>query len=418
MEMPRRRSAVGEAAGRWSLRLAVAATLSVLVLLPAPAGALNFEEWVQGLTVTPFLSERVEYQSNVFQTPNHAQGDTIFKTIPGFLAELSRGPFAASVGYRAEILNYVTLTDQNTTNHFGVVQLKLDYSRLKLQLKNDFVETTDPPGSELTGPIKSQTNVLAPTAEYRLTERFSLGVNYAWTHINYPGNAPAGTPNEQQNQAVQQLNEDQHMGGATVWGKFLPKADVGLTGQYGSQTFHNDPSRNTHMTIGALALRGDLTSKLSSTFRIGVEHQEATNVAPSFTGLIMGGGFLYQITERTQLSATLDRGPQASIFANAQYYISTTGWLGLRHDFPGRKLSFWLRAGAGEDTYNTKQPTGFGTNTKYRVDTLVGASTGLDYAIRPWLRTGIDYTFQQRTSNFPQFNYDNNKVSGRMTVQF
>src|SRR5215468_4816944 len=217
MQMPRRRGGTGEAAGRWSMRLAAVAVLSASALLPAPASALNFEEWVQGLTVTPFFSERVEYQSNVFQTPNHERGDTIFKTIPGFLAELSRGPFAASVGYRAEILNYVALSDQNTVNHFGVVQLKYDLPRLKLQLKNDFVETTDPPGSELTGPIKSQTNVLAPTAEYRLTERFSLGVNYAWTHINYPGNAPAGTPNEQQNQAVQQLNEDQHMGGATVW---------------------------------------------------------------------------------------------------------------------------------------------------------------------------------------------------------
>ena len=418
MEMPRRRSAVGEAASRCSLRLAAVAVLSALAFLPAPVAALNLEEWVQGLTVTPFLSQKVEYQSNVFQTPNHAQGDTIFKTIPGFLAELSRGPFAASVGYRAEILNYVTLTNQNTTNQFGVAQFRLDYSRLKLQLKNDFAETTDPPNSELTGPIKSQTNLLAPTAEYALTERFSLGLNFGWTHINYPGNAPAGTPNEQQNQAVQELNEDQLLGGATLWWKFVPKADVGLTVQYGSQTFPNDPSRNTQVTIGAVALRGDITSKLSSTFRIGVEHQEATNAAPSFTGLTMGGGWLYQITERTQLTATIDRAPQASIFENAQYYISTTGWLGLRHDFPGRKLSFWLRAGAGEDDYNTKQPTGNGTNTKYRVDTLVGASTGLDYAIRPWLRTGIEYSFRQRTSNFSQYNYDDNKVSGRMTVQF
>ncbi|HTY76873.1 MAG TPA: outer membrane beta-barrel protein [Candidatus Bathyarchaeia archaeon] len=416
--MPRRRSAVGGAASRWSPRLAAVAVLSLLALVPVPAGALNFEEWVQGLTVTPFLSQRVEYQSNVFQTPSHAQGDTIFKTIPGFLAELSRSSFAASVGYRAEILNYVTLTNQNTTNQFGVVQLKLDYSRLKLQLKNDFTETTDPPNSELTGPIKSQTNVLAPTAEYRLTERFSLGVNYAWTHINYPGNAPAGTPNEQQNQAVQELNEDRHVGGATLWWKFAPKADAGLTAQYGAQTFDNDPARDTRIQIVALALRGDLTSKLSSTFRIGAEHQEATNAAPSFTGLILGGGWIYRITERTELTATVDRAPQPSIFENAQYYISTTGWLGFRHDFPGRKLSFWLRTGAGEDTYNTKQPTGNGTSTKYRVDTLVGASSGLDYAIRPWLRTGIEYSFRQRTSNFPQYNYDDNKVSGRMTVQF
>jgi hypothetical protein len=402
-----------------SLHRAAGAVLGVVAaLLPLPAQALNFEEWVRGLTVTPFLSERVEYETNIFQTPSNTKGDTIFKTIPGFLADLSRGPFSASVGYRAEILNYVTLTDQNTTNQFGVVQLKLDMSRLKLQLRDDFTETTDPPGSELTGPIKSQTNVLAPTAEYRLTERFSLGVNYAWTHIHYPGSASASSPNDQQNQRVQQLDEDQQLGGATLWWKLTPKADVGLTAQYGSQVFSNDSSRNTQMEIVGLALRGELTSKLTSTFRIGVEHQEATSSAPSFTGLILGGGWIFQATDRTQLTLTTDRTPQVSVFENAQYYISTTAWLGLRHEFPSRKVAFWLRAGAGEDDYNTKQPTANGVMTKYRVDTLVGASAGLDYAIQPWLRTGVEYSFRQRTSNFPQFNYDDSKFSGRMTVQF
>jgi hypothetical protein len=406
------------AARRRSLRRAAAVFLSAILLLPAPGHALNFDEWVQGLTVTPFLSQKVEYDTNVFQTPSNTKGDTIFKTIPGFLAELSRGPWSASVGYRAEILNYVSLTNQNTLNQFGVAQLKLDMPRLKLQLKNDFAETTDPPGNELTGPIKSQTNLLAPTAEYRLTERFSLGLDYGWTHIHYPGSAPAGSPNDRQNQLVQQLDEDQHLGGATVWWKFSAKGDMGLTAQYGSQTFGNDSSRNTRMEIVALALRGQVTPKITSTFRIGVEHQEATSSAPSFTGLIMGGGWLYQLTDRTQFTLNGDRVPQTSVFENAQYYISTTGWLGIRHEFPARKVAIWLRAGGGEDDYNTKQPTASGVMTKYRVDTLVGASTGIDYAIQPWLRTGFEYSFRQRTSNFPQFNYDDSRFSGRMTVQF
>src|SRR5262249_62103684 len=127
-----------------------------------------------------------------------------------------------------------------------------------------------------------QTTVLAPPSEYDLTELFALGVTYAWTHINYPGNTSGSSPNDQQNQSVQQLNEDQQMGGATLWWKFLAKADMGLTFQYGSQTFHNDPSRNTQMQIGALALRGDLTSKLSTTLRIGVGHPEAPHAPPTF----------------------------------------------------------------------------------------------------------------------------------------
>jgi len=387
--------------------------------LPWQARALTFEEQIQGLTVTPFLSGRFEYESNIFQTPNQTRGDMIFKTIPGFLADLTRGPFSVSAGYRAEIINYLTLSDQNTVNQSGVVQLKVDMPRLKLQLRNDFTETTDPPGSELTGPIKSQTNVLSPAAEYRLTERFSVGVSYAWTHIHFPEtSASAGSPNDQQNQAVQQLDEDDQLAGATVWWKWLPKSDIGLSFQYGTQRFSNDSSRNTQREIVGLVLRGDLTAKLSSTFKFGIEHQEASSGGPAFTGVVMGGGWVFQATERTQFTLNTDRSPQVSVFESAQYYISTSAWLGARHEFPSRKLAVWLRVGVGEDSYNTKQPTENGVTTKYRLDTVLGTAVGVDYAIQPWLRTGIDYTFKQRTSNFSQFNYDDNKISGRITVQF
>lgn len=398
----------------------VLAAIFLAAFQPSPAAALNFDEWVRGLTVTPFLSEKVEFESNVFQTPNHARGDTVFKTIPGFLAELSRGPFSATLGYRAEILNYVALTEENTTNHFAVAQVKLELSRLTLQLRDDFIETTSPQGSELTGPIKSETNVLAPMAEYRLTERFSVGANYAWTHLNYPSaSAGASSPNAQQNQAVQQLNSDLQLGGATLWWKFLPKSDVGLSFQYGVQTFDNDSARDNRQEIGALVLRGDLTSKLSSTFKIGVEHWESINGAvPNYTGLILGGGWVFRITDRTQITLNTDRAPQLSVFENSQYYISSSAVLGVRHEFPSRKLAFWLQTGAGEDAYTTKQLTANGVTTKYRTDTFVGAAAGLDYAIQPWLRTGIEYGFKQRTSNFSEFNYDDNKISVRITLQF
>jgi hypothetical protein len=400
--------------------VAATALVCLAAILPSPAWALSFEEQFQGLTVTPFLSERVEYDSNVFQTPNNTRGDLIFKTIPGFLADLSRGSLAASVGYRAEIINYLTLTGQNTTNQVGVVQLKLDMARLKLQLRDDFIESTDPPGSELTGPIKSQTNVLAPTAEYRLTERFSLAVYYAWTHIHYPAtSAGADLPNAQQNQAVQQLDENDQVGGATVWWKMLSKSDIGLSFQYGAQSFDNDSSRNTRREIVGFAVRGDLTAKLSSTFRIGIENREpVSGVAPSYTGIVMGGGWVFQATERTQFTLNTDRSPQESVFESAQYYISTSAALGVRHEFPARKLTAWLRTGAGQDAYNTKQPTANGVTTKYRLDTVVGTTGGLDYVIQPWLRTGIEYSFKQRTSNFPEFNYDDSRISGRMTLQF
>jgi len=151
---------------------AVAVCLLTLALSWTPALAFDLGQWVPGLKVSPFLSERVEYESNIFQTPSHSKDDVIFKTIPGVLADYTFGPHSITAGYRAEILRYLDLTDQDTVHHIAVGQLRLDFPRTLLTLKEDFIRTSDPPGTELTGRILSNTNLLRPEGEYRFTPSF------------------------------------------------------------------------------------------------------------------------------------------------------------------------------------------------------------------------------------------------------
>jgi hypothetical protein len=114
-----------------SSRLAAALGCLALVFCSVRStAALDVGEWIPGLKLTPFFAERMTYETNVFQVPSGSQGDAVFKTIPGFLADYTFGPHAATLGYRAEILNYVTLTDQDTVNHIAVAQLRLDFPKL------------------------------------------------------------------------------------------------------------------------------------------------------------------------------------------------------------------------------------------------------------------------------------------------
>jgi hypothetical protein len=121
--------------------------LLTLAVSWAPALAFDLGQWVPGLKVSPFLSERVEYESNVFQTPSHSKDDVIFKTIPGFVADYTLGTHSLSAGYRAEILRYLDLTNQDTVHHIAVGQLRLDFPRTLLTLRDDFTRTSDPPGT-------------------------------------------------------------------------------------------------------------------------------------------------------------------------------------------------------------------------------------------------------------------------------
>jgi hypothetical protein len=235
-----------------------------LALASAPAVAFDLGEWVPGLKLSPFLSERVEYESNVFQAPSHSKDDVIFKTIPGILADYQFGSHSLSAGYRAEILNYATLTAQNNTHHIAAGQLRLDFPRTLINLKDDFTRTSDPPGTELTGPILSTTNVLNPTGEYRLTPSFSLGPSFSWLHQRFDESS-IGTL----------IDRDEYLAGASVFWKFLPKSDLSLNYHYGWTTFTDSSDRNYTQNSVTLALRGEITAKLSSTFRVGYTHQSA-----------------------------------------------------------------------------------------------------------------------------------------------
>ncbi len=386
------------------MRRTASLVLLVLSLLPVSSAAgLDLGQWVPGLRLSPFLSERVEYESNVFQVPSGSQHDVIFKTIPGFLLDYLSGPYSLSVGYRAEILNYVELTGQDTVHNIAVGQFRVDLPRLTVNVRDDFVQTTDPPTSELTGPIKSTTNTLAPDAEYRLADRFSAGLNASWTHVDFQ-------------QSVDELDRDEYLFGASLFWKFRPRADVRLNYSYSFKDFSVQSERNVTLNIVTVGLRGELTPRLTSTFRIGYESREPNESGlKGFHGLVLGGDWVYRATDRTTISLLTDRSPQESIFLDNFFYVSTTASLVLQQQF-GPKLVANLRVTGGKNDYPVQ--TTFDGQTKFRHDTIFAWGAGVNYDIRPWLRVGAEYSHTRRDSNYNFFDFADDKAVVKVTLQF
>jgi hypothetical protein len=379
----------------------------LLALVPAwsPAAAFDLGEWVPGLKLSPFLSERVEYESNVFQVPSHSQDDVIFKTIPGILVDYPFGSHALSAGYRAEILNYATLTSQNNTHHIAATQLRLEFPRTLINLKDDFTRTSDPPGTELTGPILSTTNVLNPTGEYRLTPSFSVGLNSSWLHQRFDDSS-IGTL----------IDRDEYLAGASVFWKFLPKSDLSLNYYYGWTTFTHSSDRNYTQNSVTLALRGEITAKLSSTFRVGYTHQSADQSGQvAFSGLTTGGEWVYKPTDRTTVSLVTLRTSQASTDGLNPYYVPTSATLSAQHQLMP-KLSVGAQLGGGMVNYPDKDT--INGKTDWRQDSFSVAGAEIGYDIQPWLRVGLDYLRTGRDSNFSSFRFVDDRISGHVTVQF
>ncbi len=385
----------------WTLLLC----LLTLPLAWTPAMAFDLGQWVPGLKVSPFLSERVEYESNVFQVPSHSKDDLIFKTIPGFLADYTFGTHSVSAGYRAEILKYLDLTNQDTVHHIAVGQLRLDFPRTLLTLRDDFTRTSDPPGTELTGRILSTTNALKPEGEYRLTPSFSTGLNYSWTRVRFDDRA-IGTL----------IDRDDHLIGASVFWKFVPKGDLFFTYSYGWSSFVDSSDRDFTSHNVSVGLRGDITAKLSSSFRVGYTRGEPVHGnQASFTGLALGGDWVYKPLERLTFTLSTQRARQESTFGTTVFYVTNSGTLSAQYQVLP-KVSLSARVGGGLNDYSSKQ-TADG-KTDFRHDSFILAGAQAEYDIEPWLRMGLEYLRTSRDSNFPSFRFVDDRITGRVTVQF
>lgn len=393
------------------LGVAVAGFVAVLAL-PSQTLALDLGQWVPGLKVAPFLTERVEYVSNVFQLRNPKE-DVIYRTIPGVVVDYGQGPLTLSAAYRAEVLKFNKLLSQDNTHHIAAGQINVDLPKLVFNLRDDFTRTSDPPTTELVGRIESTTNALHPEFRYKLTDRFSLGGEFSWTYIRFP--------------TVAQLDRNEYLYGGTAYWNVTEKLLVGLNFSHGEKQFQkviiipSQPNRDVERNIVTLRIRGDVTPKLSSGFSIGYERRDArAKNQPSESGVVFSGDWVYRLTERTRLSLLGTRGFEESTFGNTGlglFFNTTSGTLTLDQKITD-KITAFLRGTAVENRYEHKQSTALHPMFRHRDDTIYGWGGGLDYAIQKWLALGTEFSHTTRESNFREFKYQDDRITGKVTLQF
>jgi hypothetical protein len=392
--------------------LAVMAVLAGVVTAPAPAAAVDLNAlWpdlgLPGFKITPFVSQRVEYESNIFQVPSGSEDDAIFKTIPGFVLELPMGRHRLDLGFRAEILRYADLTSQDTEHYFVLGNLLLDFpGGLKARLKEDFARTSDPPGTELTGRLESTTNILSPSVEYSISPRFAVGVDYVWTTVSFDDDT-----------GVEQLDRNEHTVGLTGFYRVQPKTDLLVTFSYGTKNFDTANRRDVDRYIGAVGVRGEITSRLTSSLRIGYEVREPERGdIGGYRGFVAAGDLIYRPTERTRLTLVMERSVQESVFATNVAYLTNLLTLSAEH-FLTPKLLLTGRLFGGFSEYFEKAPKRSG-RLDWREDWVGAFSIGVEYQIQKWLAISADYTYSRRESNFANFDFKDDVVGGKVTLSF
>ncbi len=383
--------------------VALALLAAVLLGLTEPASAVDMNAvWPElnlpGFKLTPFVTERVEHQANLLLQPRNELDDFISRSVAGVVVELPFGRHRLDVSARAEILRFFDHTQFDTEHYFLLANLVLLYpGGLKVRIREEFVKTSDPPGTELTGRLQSRTNTIAPEVEYAIARRFSIGANYAFTNVHFD--------------TVAQLNRDEHTFGLTGFWKVTAKSDLLANVSYGIKEFDSVTNRDAERFFGMVGLRGELTSRLSSTFRIGYEHREDDQ--RSANTLITSGDWIFTPTPRTRFTLLTQRSIEEATFGTANTYTASLLTLLVQQRF-GPKLTFNGRLFTGLNEYPNKDLDV--TRFHRRSDLLLGAGLGLDYQIQRWLGVGADYTFADRKSNFRNFDYTDHIIGVKITL--
>src|SRR5688572_22138175 len=320
---------------RWVRRAAatIVVAMAAVSVVASPAIAIDLNAvWpdlnLPGFRVTPFITQRAEYESNVFQTPSDEQDDVIFRTIPGILVELPLGRHRLDLGARMEVLRFVDLDHQDTEHYFLFGKLSLDFpGGLRAALSEDLAYTSDPPGTELTGRIESLTNVLSPSVEYAFGRRYAVGADYVWTHVDFE-------------RSVNELDREEHTFGVTGFYKIAPKTDLLLNVAYGVKEFSHASDRDVDRYIGVVGVRGEITPRLTSTFRIGWESREPQHSQrTSYHGVVAGGHWIFQPTDRTRLSLVTERFVAESVYLTNLFYIANFVTVAAEHKFTPKLLA-------------------------------------------------------------------------------
>ena len=385
---------------------------SALCLSPLPALAWNLDFVSHGLKLTTFLVEKVEYDSNLFLDHDDPTSDGVLRTAPGLLFEYSVGPVALALGYKIERLTYFDHRELDATHHAGLLDVLYESpAGLRLELKDDYLRTTDQQTEEQRTRRESMTNRVRASAEYQLRDRWSLGVAYDNTRIFYDGEEDAA------DEELSLLSRWEHAVSVTAFWRFLPKSTLLVRYAFGWADFDEGQRRDLTRHVAEVGVRGDLTPRLSTTFRVGVEHrQPRSDALDAYTGVIVGGDWTYLLLPATRLILAVDRRAAESFTVENRFYVTSSATLSAVHEF-ATKLKARVGARLGRSEYLNKAEDTSGA-VKWRSDLYVGASLGVAYDIRPWLQVGADYWYARRQSNFRESSYDVHRLGGTLTLQF
>jgi hypothetical protein len=362
-------------------------------------------------TVTPYLELGGLYRSNIYNTPSDKRSDFITTIVPGIRAEIPVARRSVlSLGYLGGAFIYSTYTNQSHYDQNINADLSLNpQSRLSFRMGDTLRLATEERNSEFSTNREYLRNTPYVVATYKFADRWKVEGNYQLDTLHFA-------------RSVDRFNNyNQHTAASTLYYRFAPK--TALLGEYifvyrGYPSFSQD---NTISSSPLVGLTWDPTSKLSGTVKVGWTFSSYETSLPDRnnnpTGWTLSAQLLYRFSRYTNLAVTGQRSfQQDPDFLNAAYYNNAV-WVTLNHEFHKWRVASYASFFFTSNAYINPAVDAVG-QIDTRNDSLVGFGAGLSRPINRWLRVRVAYSYVNRSSNFPGYSYNDNRVLGALQTSF
>lgn len=445
-----------------AVRLSLVGALLFSIITPASAadmmGALSDlkkpEMRVGPLEVHPYAAVMESYDSNIFLQPrskvvgNNANNNTAGPVLGSWITTLNAGVKAQA---KLDEMNTLSLNydgawkayskDPRSNNTFnqmaGAGYAYQNPMGFSLKVSDNYINTVDPPTSELTQRERRWNNVLAGGAEYG-PEGLPLfvGVDGTLDRDKYVAN----------DVNTRQLLDRYNVAvGGTVGYKIQPKTRVYASYHRAKEHFSRGRNAGNWMHNADFGISGEIAPKLKGVIQTGLSYAKydaatASRLSPGpggatgigsqatiFRTWTLGTTVKYQAMEGTDITLALNRMTQDATFSNSNFYIATSGTLGVRHTLPF-KLTLGIFGGDEIDKYQESDTiTGGNVNLagvvfsqRNRTDNVYSAGATADYNLNEVLSIALAYGYRARFSHFytEQFNYQDHTTSLSLSASF
>lgn len=420
----------------------VAVLLSAYMFLLSAFHAHGFQA-----TFTPRISIGEEYTDNYHQTDQNKEHEYITTISPAFTAQLLGKTAGIDLSYAPQYADYDKFSENNTWRHNVQFSGWLEPTKhIRVGLRDSFLLTEDPAPDEDVARIRTEDPTLPVDATIRrgrntyITNRTNLNLTYRFGESDSINLGYAYSLLDNDDTTIEDNRRHNPHIGLTYW--FSPQWGLSARGSYVRGEF--DTSDNLDEWSGnirlirkfyrhfegfisysqtALNYEGETEDDKTYNPSIGINYAVAEDMSLS----IDAGYFVNDYERREDESGLTGNTRLIKRFKRGSINLSGLG--GYEYtSFGAENLGFSIfYEAAGSVSYQITKHFSSNLSGSYRNDQYKDITperedratrVGLGLTIRPlqWMSIGLNYTFRSVDSTIDTNDYDENRLSLRITL--